>query len=227
MNTILIVEDDKRLGAIISRGLREQGYKVSLALSGDQARHALSDDQPAAIILDLGLPDCDGTELLNLIRADGYRGPVIIATARENLSCKVNCLNAGADDYLVKPFDFAELLARLRAVSRRASAINDVVINVGEVRIDLVERSVIFAGNPVTLTPLEFDFMTYLAQNAGQVVSRSMLAEHVWHQPARFTPIDNVIDVHVVRLRRKFTTKDGYCPLRVIRGLGIKLVEAR
>lgn len=224
MDTVLIIEDDARLGPTIQKGLGEQDFTALLAATGEAAMHAIKDEKPDLLVLDLGLPDCDGVDLLQSLRQQGYRGLVLILTARDGLTDKVQGLDAGADDYLVKPFAFAELVARIRALLRRSTAAAR-TLTVGELNVDLVTRHVTQRGQTIDLTPREFDLLAYLAENAGQVVSREMLAEHVWREPSRFTPLDNVIDVHVSRLRRKLTDDSGRCPLRVVRSYGIVLEE--
>jgi len=225
MKQILIVEDDKRLGPVIQKGLREQEFDAILAPDGKSAQNILREGFPGLIILDLGLPDCDGIEILGMIRKQGYRDPVLILTARDGLTDKVKGLDSGADDYLVKPFAFAELLARIRALMRRSVSKAKKLL-VGNLTIDLVTRHVVMGEKPIDLTPREFDILAYLADHAGQIVSRDMLSEYVWRESGRFTSLDNVIDVHVSRLRRKLTDDTGVCPLRVIRGQGIMLGDA-
>ncbi len=222
MSTVLIVEDDKRLGPTIQKGLAEQDFNALLAASGETALAMVRKQSPDIIVLDLGLPDIDGIDLLNALRGQAYGGPVLILTARDGLTDKVLGLDTGADDYMVKPFAFSELLARLRALLRRSPAAAR-VLSVGSITIDLVTRHVMHNDQSIDLTPREFDLLAYLAQHAGQVVSREMLAEHVWRESNRFTPLDNVIDVHVSRLRRKLTAVAENNPLQVIRGQGIML----
>jgi len=222
MNRILIVEDDRHLGPSLGKGLGEQGLSVSLAQDGQSALDRLKASTPDMLILDLGLPDCDGIELLQRMRSQGYDRPVLILTARDELSDKIKGFDATADDYLVKPFAFAELLARIQALLRRASGTAK-TLTVGDITIDLVARRVMRAGREIALTPREFDLLAYLADHADRIVPRQMLAEHVWREPSRFTPLDNVIDVHVSRLRRKLSADSGGCPLQVVRGYGILL----
>ncbi len=224
MDTVLIIEDDTRLGPTIQKGLREQDFMALLAATGEAAIQAIQKDQPDLLVLDLGLPDCDGVDLLQSIRQHGYRGLVLILTARDGLTDKVQGLDTGADDYLVKPFAFAELVARIRALLRR-SATAARVLTVGTLKVDLVTRHVTQGDRTIDLSPREFDLLAYLAENAGQVVSREMLAKDVWREPSRFTPLDNVIDVHVSRLRRKLTDDNERSPLRVVRSHGILLEE--
>lgn len=219
---ILIIEDDKRLGSTVKKGLEEHGYKVSLTDSGGAALETLKDTPPDLVILDLGLPDCDGVNLLQELRERGCDAPLIIVTARDTIPEKVRGLDAGAEDYLVKPFAFPELLARLRALLRRSGRDGHRLV-AGDISIDLITRHVRVGDESVDLSPREFDLLAYLARNAGQIVSREMLVKDVWREPSRQTSLDNVIDVHVSRLRRKINDNAGPGRLQVIRGVGIML----
>ena len=222
MKSVLIVEDDPNLGRSLRQGLEENGYEVDLAADGSAARVVLSESNPDIIILDLGLPDCDGLDLLESVRANGHGPVVLILTARDGVADKVGGLESGADDYLTKPFAFSELLARTRALLRRSHE-NGTTIAAGDIVIDLVAREVTRSGRVVVLTPREFDLLAYLVRNAGRIVSRDMLARDVWRETSRFTPLDNVIDVHVSRLRKKLGDDACGCGVRVVRGVGISL----
>jgi DNA-binding response OmpR family regulator len=206
----------------VEKGLKEHGYTVSLANCGRAALETLEEGSPDLIILDLGLPDCDGVDLLQDLRRRGCEAPVIILTARDAIPEKVRGLDAGAEDYLVKPFAFPELLARLRALLRRSGRSGHTLV-AGDVTIDLLTRHVTRSGETVDLSPREFDLLAYLARNAGEVVSREMLVKEVWRESSRQTSLDNVIDVHVSRLRRKINDNPGPSRLQVIRGVGIML----
>lgn len=226
MKQILMVEDDKRLGPTVKRGLEELGFAVHLARDASGMWATLAADPPPDLfILDLGLPDADGLDLLPALRDRGFQQPILLLTARDGLKDLVLGLDSGADDYLSKPFSFAELAARIRALARRMGP-PGLLLRIGELDIDLATRRVLLEGEIVDVSPREFDFLVYLGRRAGQVVSRELLAKEVWNAPNRFTPLDNVIDVHVSRLRRKITTRSGWCPLRVIRGSGIQLGDA-
>jgi len=222
MSQILIIEDNHRLGPTLEKGLNEQGYRAMLARNGNEALETLKNSCPNLVLLDLGLPDCDGVNLLGTIREQGFERPVLILTARDRLIDKVSGLDAGADDYLIKPFAFAELLARVRALLRR-DADGGTTLRAGDITINLFTRQVINGDQTIDLTPREFDLLTFLARHFGQIVSREMLAEHVWRETSRFSTLDNVIDVHVSRLRKKLRSDSQSCDLQVIRGVGITL----
>jgi DNA-binding response OmpR family regulator len=222
---ILIVEDDKRLGPTLRQGLSEQGYAAVLAPNARAAMAHLKTAAPDAIVLDLGLPDRDGVDLLRDVRAAGCTSPVLILTARDKVANKVQALDAGADDYLGKPFALAELLARLRALLRRPRQVPR-TLACGELVLDLLARRATRGGHAVDLTPREFDLLAYLAAHPLQTVSRETLAREVWREAARFTPLDNVIDVHLSHLRRKLADAGVDCPVQVVRGAGIRLRSA-
>ena len=223
MTELLIVEDDKRLGPTLKKGFFEQGFSVSLATTGYEALDMLMRLSPDLLVLDLGLPDCDGFDLLHQIRKQGVSLPILILTARDTTLDKVTGLNAGADDYLAKPFAFAELVARINALLRRNEKVEP-VLKVGKISIELVMRRVEFDGVAVELTPREFDLLAYLAQHAGEVVSRDRLQTYVWREANRFTSLDNVIDVHVSRLRKKLREVSESDVLEVVRGSGVRLL---
>jgi len=222
MENILIIEDDRRLGSSIQKGLTEQDFSVELASDGQSALDVLQKSKPNLIVLDLGLPDYDGIDLMKKIRKLDYNSPILILTARDGLTDKVQGLDLGADDYMVKPFAFVELVARIHALLRRSPSAGK-IFKVGDLSIDLLTRHVVKGDQTLDLTPREFDLLAYLAQYAGEIVSRSMIEEHVWRETSRFTSLDNVIDVHVSRLRRKLKSDSDSSPLQVVRGVGIKL----
>ncbi|MDD2520997.1 MAG: response regulator transcription factor, partial [Kiritimatiellae bacterium] len=195
---ILVVEDDRRVTESLRQGLSEAGFAVTTADCLEAADRRLAQGTPALVILDLNLPDGDGRTWLRRVRAAGHRMPVIILTARDTLPERVAGLDEGADDYLTKPFAFAELLARIRARLRTAAAqTDDDVLGVGDLEIDRLRRQVRRAGRAVDLTAREFDVLALLAQWRGQPVSRDLLAREVWKINRRLTPLDNVIDVHL------------------------------
>jgi DNA-binding response OmpR family regulator len=170
------------------------------------------------------LPGRDGIEVLRALRARGIQAPVLMLTARDSLSDRLAGLDAGADDYLVKPFAFPELVARLRALGRRGTSA-DLRLRLADLEVDLVARRAVRGGQEIKLTPREFEFLAYLVRHAGRVVSREMLARDVWQEFGRGTPLDNVIDVHVVRLRRKIDQGFSTRLIHTIRGLGFVAKE--
>ena len=198
---LLVVEDDPRLAAVLARGLRENGYAVDRAADGGAALDHLHNNEYDAVVLDLMIPGIDGMEVCRRLRAERAAVPVLMLTARDSLDDRVRGLDAGADDYLTKPFAFAELLARLRALMRRGPAIADAIIRAGEVQIDTRGRRVMRGQCEVPMTSKEYALLEYLARHAGRVVGREEIAEHVWDE--RYDPFSNVIDVYVNRLRKK------------------------
>jgi two-component system OmpR family response regulator len=214
---ILLVEDDKDLQRLLGKALAEAGYVVDSATDGEEG-HFLGDTEPYdAVILDLGLPKMDGVTVLEKWRKAGRTMPVLILTARDRWSDKVAGIDAGADDYLAKPFYTEELLARLRALLRRAAGHASAEIEIGPLRIDTRTSRVSVSGNPVKLTSLEYRLLAYLAHHKGRVVSRTELVEHLYDQD--FDRDSNTIEVFVGRLRKKL----GANLIQTIRGLGYSL----
>ena len=223
---ILVVEDDARVAESLRRGLAEAGFAVAAADRLAAADEQLARGMPALVVLDLNLPDGDGRTWLRRVRGAGHRMPVIILTARDTLPERVAGLEEGADDYLTKPFAFAELLARIRARLRTAAAqTDDDVLRVGDLEIDRLRRQVRRAGRPVDLTAREFDVLALLAQWRGQPVSRDLLAREVWKVNRRLTPLDNVIDVHLSHLRDKIDRDHLAKLIQTVRGVGFRLAE--
>lgn len=222
MSELLIVDDDVRLCLTLARGLREAGHSVTAVHSGTEALTHLRRGAPELIVLDLGLPDLDGHELLSEIRALPYRGPVLILSARADIDEKVRGLDTGADDYLVKPFAFAELLARLRTLLRRYAAAPARELAAGGAVLDLVRRQARIGDEPLVLTPLEFSLLAYLVEHLGEIVSREMLSRDVWSDMSRVTPLDNVIDVHTSHVRRKLRSGAAGLELESVRGVGVR-----
>jgi len=177
------------------------------------------------VLLDLTLPGRDGLEILRALRQRRMETPVLVLTARDLLEDRVTGLDAGADDYLVKPFAFAELLARIRALVRRGRVADAPRLTVGDLEMDLVTRKVLRGGRPVDLTVREFELLEFLMRYQSQVVSRETLARDVWKETARTTPLDNVIDVHIARLRRKVDLEHGVKLIHTVRGVGFMLRE--
>jgi DNA-binding response OmpR family regulator len=202
-----------------------EGYEVSTAHTGEDGFFLISSESFDLVILDLLLPGRNGLEILAAIRKRGSRMPVLILTAKDAIEDRVAGLDSGADDYLVKPFAFAELSARVRALLRRGKAESFLRFQVDDLEIDIVSRSAMRAGHPLELTAREFDLLEYLARHNGQVVSREMLAKDVWQETARHTPLDNVIDVHIARLRRKVDDPFPRKLVHTVRGVGFVLRE--
>lgn len=219
---ILIVEDDANLAKSLVQGLEESGFRVCLADSLAKAQVLFAEERPALVLLDMGLPDGDGAELLKTIRQHDADLPVILATARSGLADRVAGLEEGADDYLVKPYAFEELLARIRVQLRRSDR-GRVHWRVGDLEIDLPSRTATRAGEPLNLTPREFDLLVYLAGLRGEVATRKMIQREVWKVHSDRTSIENVIDVHVSRLRQKL--EESAFLLRTVRGVGLALKE--
>ena len=222
---ILVVEDEPKLSSALKEGLHEQGYTVSVAKTGEEGFYLIHSERVDLAVLDVMLPGRSGLEILGKLRQDGVRIPVLLLTARDSIEDRVQGLDTGADDYLVKPFAFPELLARIRALLRRGTADKPDKMTVGNLVVDANARSVLRGGMPIELTAREYDLLEYLVRNQGSVVSREMLARDVWKETARATPIDNVIDVHIARLRRKIDDGFERKLLHTVRGVGFTLRE--
>jgi two-component system, OmpR family, copper resistance phosphate regulon response regulator CusR len=198
---------------------------VLVERTGEGAFFRITTEQFDAVLLDLTLPGRDGLEILKAVRERGIKTPVLVLTARDTLQDRVVGLDAGADDYLVKPFAFTELLARLRALVRRGRAAEPPRLAIGDLDMHLITREVTRGGNRVELTVREFELLEYLLRHQGQVVSRETLARDVWKETARTTPLDNVIDVHIARLRRKVDADQAAKLIHTVRGVGFVLRE--
>jgi DNA-binding response OmpR family regulator len=224
---LLLVEDDAKTAKAIASGLTAAGFAVEIARNGNEGHEALHRETHDAVILDWMLPGRDGVELLRTLRASGAKTPVLLLTARDALEDRVLGLESGADDYLVKPFAFAELLARIKALLRRASDTEPLRKRVGDLVIDLETREAWRGSEAIVLTPREFELLAYLVRHKNQTVTRAMLAKEVWREPQRATPIDNVIDVHVAHLRRKVDEAHETKLIHTVRGVGFVLREDR
>jgi two-component system OmpR family response regulator/two-component system copper resistance phosphate regulon response regulator CusR len=218
---VLIVEDDEVLGKALRRGLEEAGHRCAWVKNGQKALGIATAQKCDAVVLDLMLPDRQGLEVLREIRGQGIRTPVIIVTALGSVEERVAGLNAGADDYLIKPFSFPELLARLNAVSRRAINLTSQQLKVGPLSLDLSTRRVARDGKEIDLTPTEFSLLEFLMRNAGQVLTRKMLSEHLWDSD--WEGVTNVIEVHITRLRGKIDRDFNPPLLQTVRGRGYVL----
>jgi len=222
---VLVVEDEQKVASALKEGLEGEGYDVVVDGSGEAALFRLKTDAVDIILLDLLLPGRDGLHVLKTLRQQGFETPVLVLTARDTLDDRVKGLDTGADDYLVKPFAFAEVVARMRALLRRGRTSGATRLSLADLEMDLVARKVTRAGKKVELTLREFELLEYLLRYEGQVVSRGTLARDVWQEAARTSSLDNVIDVHIARLRRKI---DAECPIKLIqtvRGVGFMLRE--
>ena len=222
---ILVVEDEQKVANALREGLEGERYDVEVERTGEDAFFRMTTEAFDLILLDLGLPGRDGLQILTTLRSKGIKTPVLVLTARDTLQDRVAGLDSGADDYLVKPFAFAELLARIRALLRRGRAADSPRLAVGDLTLDLITRKVTRAGQPVELTVREFELLEYLMRYEGQVVSRETLARDVWKETARTTPLDNVIDVHIARLRRKVDLDRPIKLIHTVRGVGFMLRE--
>lgn len=222
---VLVIEDDPKVAGAVRSGLTGEGYQAVVSSTGEDGYFRATTEPFDAILLDLGLPGRGGLEVLAGLRGRGLTVPVLVLTARDTVDDRVRGLDAGADDYLVKPFAFAELLARLRALLRRGRPEEGLRLRLADLELDPLTRSARRGESPIALTAREFELLEYLLRHQGHVVSRDMLARDVWKEPARGTPIDNVIDVHITRLRRK--VDQGFEPrlIHTIRGVGF-LVKA-
>ena len=222
---ILVVEDEQKVADALREGLEAEKYDVVVERTGEAAFFRVNTETFDAVLLDLGLPGRDGLEILRAIRAREMRTPVLVLTARDSLQDRITGLDSGADDYLVKPFAFAELVARIRALVRRGRAADSPRLAAGDLDVDLISRKVTRGGKPVDLTVREFELLVYLLRHQGQVVPRETLARDVWQETARTTPLDNVIDVHIARLRRKVDADQPVKMIHTVRGVGFMLRE--
>ena len=218
---VLLVEDEADVARFISKGLMEQAYAVDAVASGDAALELASVNTYDAVILDLMLPGIDGIAVCRKIRANGSAVPILMLTARATVEDRIAGLDAGADDYLPKPFEFGELLARLRALLRRGGATLSAVMQVGPIRIDTRSHRVSIDNHPLYLTTKEYSVLEYLARNVGRIVTREEISEHVWNQ--EFDPFSNLIEVYINRLRRHMEKASSQKFIHTVRGAGYML----
>ncbi len=223
---LLVVEDDSAIREFLNRGLRESGYQVDVARDGASALALASNTAYDAFIIDLGLPDLDGLDLIAQCRAQGHFAPVLILSARRSVDERVKGLEQGGDDYLTKPFALAELQARLRNLLRRSAPpqTESARLRVRDLELDLIRREARRGDSVLQLTTREFALLEYLCRNAGRVVTRTMILDEVWHM--RIDPATNVVDVQIYRLRNKVDSGFQHALIHTIRGVGYVLQES-
>jgi DNA-binding response OmpR family regulator len=217
---ILVVEDEAKVARALKEGLESEHYDVVVARSGEEGFFLANAETFDVVVLDLMLPGRTGIEVLGAFRRRGLQTPVLILTAKDAVGDRVLGLNSGADDYMVKPFAFAELVARVRALLRRGRADQILRLKALDLEMDLVTRTVTRGRQTLDLTAREFELLEYLLRHQNQVVSREMLARDVWKESLRGTPIDNVVDVHIARLRKKVDREFPTKLIHTVRGVG-------
>ena len=223
-STVLVVEDRREVLDVLQRTLSDNGYSVITADDGDSGLQMALDHQPDLVILDIGLPKRSGLHVARELRNRAFTAPVLMLTARDTVTDKVTGLDAGADDYLAKPFDYDELLARVKALLRRASIrAGETIMRVGDLSIDPISREVTRAGRKLALTQKEYALLEYLMRHAGIPVTREQISEQVWKQP--FDPTTNIVDVYINYLRKKLETDGGTPLVHTVRGVGYVLRE--
>ena len=222
---ILVIEDEPKVAKAIREGLEFENYQVTVAVTGEDGFFFATTQAFDLILLDLMLPGRSGLEILTALRKQKCQTPVLILTARDAVEDRVEGLDTGADDYVVKPFAFPELLARIRALTRRGRPEQALRLRLADLELDCVTKKVTRGKQEIDLTAKEFDLLEYLLRNQGHVVSREMLARDVWKVTSRATPLDNVIDVHIARLRQKVDAPFKKKLLKTIRGVGFVLKE--
>ena len=222
---ILVVEDERKLAEVLASALQAEHYDVVVERTGEDGFFRANAEMFDLVLLDLMLPGRGGLEILQTLRKRQVQTPVLILTARDAVEDRVLGLDLGADDYLVKPFALPELLARIRALLRRGRPTDTLRLKASDLEVDLVTRRATRDGHPIDLTVREFELLEYLLRHQGHVVSREMLAHDVWKEPRRATPIDNVIDVQVARLRRKVDLEGQDRLIHTVRGVGFVLRE--
>jgi two-component system OmpR family response regulator len=221
---VLLIEDDQVLGKMVSRGLEDSGHHCKWLCGGTDAVAAIKSGKFDVVVLDRMMPDVSGMEVLAGLKDVGVHTPVLMLTALGSVENRIEGLEAGADDYLVKPFDFAELVARLLAITRRTRRVNMSVYEVGPLKMDLTSRAVTRDNKTIDLTPTEFGMLELLMRDAGQVVTRKMICEHLWD--AHWEGVTNVVEVHITRLRAKIDRDFDFPLLQTVRGRGY-MVEVR
>jgi len=221
---VLLIEDEPKVAEAVREGLEAEGFRVLRERNGAAGMLRATTEPFDVILLDLALPGCDGLDVLSTLRVRGFNTRVLVITARDGVADRVAGLDRGADDYLVKPFAFSELLARVRALVRRGNS-EPACFSVADLVIDLLVRSVERAGLRIELTLKEFELLEYLMRHQGDVVPRESLSRDVWKEVARSTTLDNVIDVHIARLRKKLEGEQLPRLIHTVRGVGFMLSE--
>ncbi|HEX9655792.1 MAG TPA: response regulator transcription factor [Bacteroidota bacterium] len=224
---ILIIEDQKKVALALQEGLQRVPFEITLAFDGEEGFFLLNTKRFDLVILDLSLPKRDGIEILKTLREKKITVPVLILTARDSIEDRVVGLEGGADDYLVKPFAFPELLARIQALLRRSHQGQETRLHLADLEFDLLARRVTRQNCPLSLTIREMELLEYLLRHKNTVVSREMLAQNVWKATTRATPLDNVIDVHITHLRRKIDGPFENKLLHTVRGVGFILTTEK
>jgi DNA-binding response OmpR family regulator len=222
---VLVVEDEAKVAIALKEGLEAEHYDVVVAPTGEDGFFRTSAETFDLVILDVLLPGRDGFEILGALRKRGVDTPVLMLTARDAIEDRVQGLDRGADDYLVKPFAWPELLARVRALLRRGRTDQVLKLKLADLELDLLTRKVSRAGEAIDLTVREFELLEYLLRHKEKLVSREMLAHDVWKETARATSLDNVIDVHMARLRKKVDPEPAQKLIHTVRGVGFTLRE--
>ena len=225
MVRVLIVEDERKLAQVVAAALQAEHYEVVVAATGEDGFYRANAERFDLVVLDLMLPGRNGLEILQTLRHRQIDTPVLILTARDGVDDRVVGLDRGADDYLVKPFALPELLARIRALLRRGRPSDVLRLKAADLEVDLVARRVIRGERSIELTTREFELLEYLLRHQGHLVSREMLARDVWKEPRRATPLDNVIDVQMTRLRKKVDLEGPARLIHTVRGVGFVLRE--
>ena len=222
---VLVVEDERKLAQVLTAALQAEHYEVVVARTGEDGFFRACAETLDLVVLDLMLPGRSGLEILQALRQRHLQTPVLILTARDGVDDRVTGLDLGADDYLVKPFALPELLARIRALLRRGRPSEALRLKAADLELDLVARRAVRGDRALDLTVREFELLEYLLRHHGHMVSREMLAREVWREPRRATPLDNVIDVQIARLRKKVDAEAGQRLIHTIRGVGFVLKE--